>query len=68
MKVKILVEFEVKHEEEDEITENQAKDAATLAAWHHLVFTGNGLNVTKQVAVFVDGFGECSVKLGEEHE
>lgn len=71
MKVKIQVEFEIEAiecDEDDELSENVAKSAASLAAWHNLVFTSNGRNVVEQVEVHVDGFGKCQVKVGEEHE
>jgi len=74
MKVKILIEFDVEPtgdlEEDDELSENQAKSAASLAAYNFLTFcTVSGINYdTDEVEVFVDGFGKCRVKLGEDHE
>jgi hypothetical protein len=73
MKVKILVEFEVTtdldEEEHGELTENRAKSAASEAAYQHLCFTHNiGFASIESVDVHVDGFGECTVKIGEEHE
>lgn len=71
MKVKILVEFDVEPielEDGDELSENNAKDAASLAAWHNLALTENGMSVVESTDVHVDGFGLCSVTLGEAHE
>lgn len=74
MKVKILIEFEVTtdldEEEHGELTENHAKSAASLAALDYLCFTQN-LGITSSLAeveVHVDGFGKCEVKVGKEHE
>ena len=72
MKVKILIEFEVTtdldEEEHGELTENRAKSAASQAAWDHLCLTETGQNPVERVTVHVDGFGECEVKVGEAHE
>ena len=67
MRVSILVEFEVESVEGEELTENQAKDAADLARHHFLTFcTVSGYNTdTDEVTVHVDGFGECRVRLTE---
>ncbi len=75
MKVKILVEFEVETAAVDEdgdeleLDERVAKNAAGAAAWDYLSFcTVSGTNTdSEKVTVHVDGFGECIVKLGEEH-
>jgi hypothetical protein len=71
MKVKILVEFEVEpaeYEDGRELTENYAKGAASMAAWHHLCLTLTGVGVAEDVVVHADGFGDCRVRIGEEHE
>lgn len=66
MKVKILVEFEVTAGAE--VTGSVAKSAASMAAWDNLCLTRNGIGVHDSVTVHVDGYGECEVKIGEEHE
>lgn len=63
MKVKILVEFDVDTEDE-----NEARAAASVAAYHNLCFTLNGLQVVEEVSVHVDGVGEIEVCLGEDHD
>jgi hypothetical protein len=74
MKVKILIEFDVdgcEDEEEDgPLTENIAKAAASMAAYDFLTFcTVSGVNTdTEEVVVHVDGYGQCEVRLGEDHE
>jgi len=69
MKVKILVEFEVEAlENKADLDEAAAKAAASIAAYDHLALTWNGQDLTGQAIVFVDGFGECSVAVGEDHE
>jgi len=69
MKVKILCEFEVTSDEEDELTEDVAKSAAEQAAFDFLAFvTVSGRNTdVDSVKVHVDGFGKCDVSIGEEH-
>lgn len=71
MKVKILVEFEVTTDVEDgELTEDVAKSAASQAAYDFLSFvkvSGRTTDV-ESVEVHVDGFGECKVSIGEDHE
>jgi len=72
MKVKILIEFDVTtdldEEEHGELTEARAKSAASQAAYDNLVLTRNGPHVHDDVEVHVDGFGDCTVKLGEDHQ
>lgn len=73
MKVKILVEFEVETELDDiehgELTESRARSAASEAAYQHLCFTKNiGFASLESIEVDVDGFGECTVRIGEDHE
>lgn len=72
MKVKllVLVEFDVAGAEGDELTEDQAKEAASQAIFDYLTFrTISGANTdTKEVEVHVDGYGTCLVRLGEDHE
>lgn len=67
--VKLLVEFIVESDEE-ELSETQAKSAASQAAYDFLSFcTVSGVNTdTEEVTVHVDGFGECRVRLGDDHE
>ena len=67
-KVKIQVEFVVESGNGEDLTENQIASAASLAAWDYLVLTNNGRDIAEAVIVFVDGFGECSVAVGEDHE
>lgn len=71
-KVKILVEFEVTPTEslDSEFTENVAKSAASQAVYDFLSFcTVSGVNTdTDEVIVHVDGFGECVVCIGDDHE
>jgi len=67
MKVKILCEFDVTSDEED-LDENAAKSAASLAAYDFLSLVEFGDRVTPAVTVHVDGFGECEVSIGEDHE
>ena len=72
MKVKIQIEFEVTtvvdEEEYGELTENDARSAASQAAWDHLCLTETGQNPVDSVTVNVDGFGKCEVKVGKSHE
>ena len=71
MKVKLLVEFDVKPVvDEDGFDERVAKSAASQAAYDFLTFcTVSGINTdTDEVTVHVEGFGECKVRLGEDHE
>jgi len=67
VKVKISIEFDV-NSDEDDFTEAEAKAAASVAAWDNLVLTANGQNVCETVTAHVDGFGECTVSVGDEHE
>ena len=67
MKVKIGIEFDVDTEEED-----VAEAAASLAAYHYLSFvrvsgSGRGSDVG-EVRVHVDGYGEVTVRFGEDHD
>ncbi len=66
MKTKILVEFDVPDTDDEFV----AKSAASQAAYHFLTFcTVSGVNTdTDEVDVSVDGFGDCIVRLGEDHE
>lgn len=65
MRVKIEVEFEVTTKEED-MTEQDAKCVAEMAALHNLVFTDNGQDIArKPVKHHVDGFGVCMVSIPE---
>ena len=70
MKVKILVEFEVESLEDEDLTENHAKGAASMATYDYLslVKVSGYTSDTPVVQVHVDGFGECRVSLGEDHE
>ena len=65
MKTKILIEFDVDTDEE-----SVAKSAASLAAYDYLTFcTVSGVNTdTAEVEVHVDGHGDVTVRLGEDHE
>jgi hypothetical protein len=66
MKVKILVEFEV----DDTDDENVAKSAASMAAYHYLAFC-DAIGVNRgqdECEVHVDGHGEFTVRIGEDHE
>lgn len=69
MKVKILCEFNVESKEKG-LTEKIAKDAAGLAAFNYLSFVKiSGVTTDiESVTVFVDGFGDCQVSIGEDHE
>lgn len=71
MKVKIWIEFEVEAVDDDEeLTEDIAKSAASVAAYDFLSFVKvSGMSTdSEQVDVHVDGFGECKVSIGEDHE
>jgi len=74
MKVKLLIEFEVTtdldEDEHGELTENRAKSAASEAAYQYLAFVkiAGHTSAADDVEVHVDGFGDCTVKLGEDHE
>ena len=71
MKVRLSVEFDVEVTEPTEgmeLTENQIKSAASIAAFDNLCLTMNGQDVCEDVEVHVDGFGTCTVKVGEAHE
>lgn len=74
MKVKILIEFEVESLEDEaefgELTEETAKVAAGQAAFDYLSFVriSGHTSSCDEVEVHVDGFGKCSVKIGEDHE
>lgn len=65
MKVTIEVEFDVEGQIED-VTEDQAKAAATTAAFDHLALTENGIDVVddpENVVVHIEGYGSALVKL-----
>lgn len=64
MRVIIPVEFEVESEEEG-LNDNYATGAASLAVENYLSFCEiSGYSTdTNEVSVYVDGFGECTVKL-----
>jgi hypothetical protein len=68
--VKIGIEFKVLSADGDEIDEETAKAAASLAAYHYLSFCKvSGVHTdTPEVEVHVDGFGECRVALGGDHD
>jgi len=70
MEVELRCTFIVESVEGEELTENEAKSAASLAAWNHLTLIENSGQSTdvESVVVHVDGFGKCKVSLGEEHE
>lgn len=73
MKVKILIEFDVEPvnaSEDGELGCEWAKGAASMAAHEHLTFNtpGNGNYGTEDCIVHVDGYGECLVKIGTDHE
>lgn len=69
MRVRILVEFDVQPLEDDELTENDAKAAASHAAWNYLALEKTaGYDGVESVNVHVDGYGKCRVSLGEDHE
>ena len=69
MKVKIGIEFEVEGLEE-ELDEEQAKCAASVAAWDYLAFVeiSSYSTDTEWVEVHLDGYGKCRVRVGEEHD
>jgi len=64
MRVTIPVEFEVESDEV-EMTEKEAKVAASLAVEHYLSLCeiSGYVTDTDEVTVFVDGFGDCTVSL-----
>lgn len=72
MKIKILVEFDVEplDDPDDEFCEQYARSAASQAVYDFLTFcTVSGVNTdTDSVEVHAEGFGDCRVKLGEDHE
>jgi len=68
VKVKIQVEFVVEPVDDEELTENQALSAASLAAWDNLCLTHNGRDIVEIATVYVDGLGECEVSVGEDHD
>ena len=70
MKVKILIEFEVRGTEDDDGIEDEiiAESAAKLAAFDHLCFSNTGESVVEEVEVHVDGHGTCRLKLCENDE
>ena len=65
MIVTIPVEFNVESLEDEEITVEQAKDAAVTAAYDYLTFCeiGGYSTDTESVEIHVEGFGKCSVSL-----
>lgn len=69
MKVKIMVEFDVDGLEDHELTESDARSAASQAAYDYLTFcTVSGYNDdADEVEVTADGYGKCSVRLGDDH-
>lgn len=67
MRVIISVSFEVEGMENDELDSRSAEYAAELAVFHHAVFTANGINISGDATVNVDGYGKCLVRIvGEE--
>ena len=66
MKVKILIEFEVPDAEDEDV----AKSAASMAAYDYLSFcTATDVNPGRDVcSVHVDGHGEFTVFIGQDHE
>lgn len=66
MKVKILVEFDVP----DTDDENVARSAASMAAYDYLSFcNATGVNRGLDACeVHVDGHGDFTVRIGEDHE
>jgi len=72
MRVKILAEFDVipTDDNDGKVTENVAKSAASQVAYEYLSFcTVSDVNAGRDdVTVHVDGFGECVVRVGDDHE
>ena len=72
MKVKIAIEFEVEAvgDDEDELTENIAKSAASVAAYDYLslVRISGYTSDESSVEVHAEGFGKCKVSIGQDHE
>lgn len=72
MKVKILCEFDVTSADvcDDNFDERTAKAAASLAAHNFLslVEISGYSSDTESVTIHVDGFGECEVSLGDDHD
>ena len=73
MKVKIAIEFEVEPADDDccdELTENEAKSAASVAAYDYLslVKVSGYSGDSESVEVHVDGFGKCRVSIGQDRE
>lgn len=72
--MKVKIEFEVTtdldEEAHGELTEARAKSAASEAAYQYLAFVkvAGYTSAADEVEVHVDGFGACTVKLGEDHE
>ena len=52
--------------DDDELTIEQAKDAAIMAAFDYLILTNNGVNNVDSVEIHVDGFGLCRVTIEED--
>lgn len=69
MKVTIPISFDVETDEENSpnLTEDTARLAAAEAAHHYLSFVKvSGYSTdSEEVEVEVDGFGECTVRLGD---
>jgi len=68
MEVELRVTFIIESADGEEMTENDAKSAASLAAWNNLVLTRNGRDIAGSVRVHVDGLGQCDVTVGDGHE
>ena len=72
MKVQFPVNFEVEPveplEDGDELTKNQAMDAADLAVFNFLAFVEESTqgHEVDSVEVHVDGFGPCRVSLADQ--
>ena len=68
MRVTIPIEFDVDPAcAEDELTENDAKSAADMAAYDYLSFVkiSGYSSDSESVEVHVDGFGMCVVSLAK---
>ncbi len=63
MHVKIKIEFEV-----DTDDETIARSAASMAAWDFLTLSETGESCVDEVTVYVDGHGDRTVKMGQDHD